>query len=669
MGDIDLTPYSPRLLLQWDEQAPGARHRTIDGTLVFADVSGFTRLSERLARSKGKAGAEEMTETIGFLFGELLTVAAARGGEMLKYGGDAVLLFFRGEGHAPRAAAAAIEMQRRLGEIGRIETDRGPVRLRMSVGMSSGPIDLFKVGGSHEELVVAGPVTTETVRVEAAAEARQVLVSVATASALPSGCLGPPKNGGWLLRRAPASGVVPIVPAGLATDASRFLSVGLRDHLAGSEVHPDHRLATVAFIHALGMDALLAELDGPAVADRLHETVCTIQDACAEFDVSFLATDLAADGTKVMAAAGAPSAGDDDAGRMLLALTRMTSAGTPLPLRAGANRGHVFAAAVGPWYRKTYTTMGDVTNTAARLMAKAEPGEILVRAEVLDRSRVRFDAEELPPFAAKGKAEPLVPHRVVGPSAEPPPPTGTRLPLRGRDAELDELKALAGDARRGHGALVELVGDMGAGKSRLLDELLALVGDVRALSAHCEPYHRASPFHAVRVLLDQVLPRGVDRLEVLRGTVADRTPDLTPWVPLLAAVLDLDSPETDETRALEARFRLERTAVATVSLLRALLPDPAVLVVEDVHWLDDASAAVLRQLEEGAGAAPWLVVVTRRDEPAPFVPGRGESTSLRLTALADEHMKALVDLATGDAPLPPHERDILVTRAAGNPLY
>src|SRR5213075_401960 len=113
-----------------------------------------------------------------------------------------------------------------------------------------------------------------------------------------------------------------------------------------------------------------------------------------------------ADGTKVMASSGAPLAGDDDERRMLLALRSMVDAATPLPLRAGANRGHVFAAAVGPHFRKTFTTIGDVTNTAARVMAKAGPGEVLTLGSVLDHVHVPVDAVELPPFAAKGKAEP-----------------------------------------------------------------------------------------------------------------------------------------------------------------------------------------------------------------------------------------------------------------------
>jgi class 3 adenylate cyclase/tetratricopeptide (TPR) repeat protein len=659
VGNPDLTAYSPRLLLQWEEQDAAARHRTIEGTLVFADVSGFTRLSERLARTRGKAGAEELTDTISILFGSLLTVAARRGGEMLKYGGDAVLLFFRGDDHELRATAAAWEMQARLREIGRVETDAGAVRLRMSVGVASGGVDLFKVGRRHRELVVAGPVTTETARVETAAQAGEILLSPRTAAALPPACLGLDRDGDRLLRRCPTAPTVPIVAATPSSRAADFVSEALRSHLAG-DVDPEHRLATVAFVHLMGIDGMLATGDADAVAARLDDSLATVQDSLAEYGVTFLATDLAADGTKVMAAAGAPFTGDDDERCMLLALRRMVEAGAPLPIRAGAHRGHVFAAAVGPSFRRTYTTMGDVTNTAARVMSRAAPGEVLVLADVVEHARGRFAVAQLDPFIAKGKREPLVPLRVEG-AAEDVVSTRSTLPLVGRDVELGCLLAAAEAALEGTGSVVEVVADMGAGKSRLIDELISQTA-APVHVVHCEPYERSTPFHPVRRLVSGLVDGSLERV------VQERAPHLRPWVPLIANVLDVEVTDTPEAAALDARVRLKRTAEATVELLSALHPGPAVLVIEDVHWLDDASAAVLRALEQAVTSRPWVLCVTRRDEPSTFTPSA--STELvHLAPLGIDDMHALVRAATPDAPLPPHRRDELVARAAGNPLY
>ena len=101
-----LSPYLARVALDWLATEPDARRRTVDGTILFADVSGFTPLTERLAR-QGKVGAEELTDVLNDVFGRLLAVAAETGGDLVKFGGDALLLLFTGEGHARRAAGCA----------------------------------------------------------------------------------------------------------------------------------------------------------------------------------------------------------------------------------------------------------------------------------------------------------------------------------------------------------------------------------------------------------------------------------------------------------------------------------------------------------------------------------------------------------------------------------
>src|SRR4026208_704085 len=157
--------YLPRLVREWDEKAPGELHQAIDGSMVFVDVSGFTKMSERLARH-GKVGAEEVTEVIGSTFERLLGEAYAYGASLLKFGGDALLLFFQGEGHATRACAAAYGMRQNLRDVGQFVTTAGRVSLRMSVGVHSGLFDFFMVGESHRELVVAGPAATATTVME-----------------------------------------------------------------------------------------------------------------------------------------------------------------------------------------------------------------------------------------------------------------------------------------------------------------------------------------------------------------------------------------------------------------------------------------------------------------------------------------------------------------------
>ena len=98
-----LAPYFPRLVTDWLTNAPDERYREQIGTVAFVDISGFTKLSESLARH-GKVGAEELTAAIDTCFVSLLALSGHYGGRLLKFGGDALLLFFSGEAHESRAA-------------------------------------------------------------------------------------------------------------------------------------------------------------------------------------------------------------------------------------------------------------------------------------------------------------------------------------------------------------------------------------------------------------------------------------------------------------------------------------------------------------------------------------------------------------------------------------
>src|SRR5437588_3767776 len=197
-----LTPYVPRLVVEWLRDDREATLQTIEGTLAFVDISGFTAMSEQLS-SRGRAGAEEVTEVMNATFSALLEQAYALGGGLLKFGGDALLLLYQGDGHAARAARAAFEMRRTLRAIGRPRMSVETVQLRMHAGLHTGRFQFFLVGESHRELLVTGPAATRTVEMEAASEAGEILISPETAAELEPSTLGEEKGPGRLLHAAP----------------------------------------------------------------------------------------------------------------------------------------------------------------------------------------------------------------------------------------------------------------------------------------------------------------------------------------------------------------------------------------------------------------------------------------------------------------------------------
>ena len=160
-----LEPYVPRLVRTWDGLRGGVDAIEVDGTLVSVDLSGFTALSERLA-AKGRAGAEEMILLISGVYEGLIGIATRRGGDVLKFRGDALLILFEGEGHEQRACRASVDMQWFIEHAGSTMSSVGPVSLRMSTGVHTGTVHAFLIEATHRELMVTGPATTATFRLE-----------------------------------------------------------------------------------------------------------------------------------------------------------------------------------------------------------------------------------------------------------------------------------------------------------------------------------------------------------------------------------------------------------------------------------------------------------------------------------------------------------------------
>jgi class 3 adenylate cyclase/tetratricopeptide (TPR) repeat protein len=672
-----LDRYVPRVLLRRLLSDSGDAVETHDGTLVFVDVSGFTKLSERLARS-GKEGAERLVDVINSCFSELLADAYTNGGSLLKFGGDALLLWFEEDGHVERACASAAAMQNTLRRVGRIDTGGHRVVLRMSVGVHTGPLDMFLVGGSHREFVMAGPTASKVVEMEGVASAGQILISPETAACLPSNCLGSPLGPGVLLARAPA--VQPRPSNDLLAHppddvVARCLSTVVRAHVLAPESEvPEHRVATMAFILFGNLDSLIEEHGRDVAAQALDQVVRTAQEAADRYEVCFQDSDIAAGGGKLILTAGAPRRVGDDEERMLLALRQVIEADTQLPLRIGVNRGQVFAGEIGPTYRRTYAAMGDTTNLAARLMARAPWGSIYATRGVLDLSKTKFATNAIEPFTVKGKSKPVQAWEVGRVKrAALPASVGHRLPLVGRDEELTVLKGAILDASAGSGSMIELVGETGSGKSRLLSEARALGAELHFVHATCESYRQGVPYVIWRDILRQLLGLGWDDpdevvVPALTAQIESSGAELAPWLPLLGIAIDAQVPMTREVEELGEDFRTEKLHAVVLDLLAPSLRVPTLLQIEHAHMMDEASAGLLLALAERLAHAPWIVAVTRRDVETGFVAPK-TAARLELRPLSTEAARELAETTPEAHFVPAHLLEEAVERAGGSPEF
>jgi class 3 adenylate cyclase/tetratricopeptide (TPR) repeat protein len=674
----DLTPYVPRIVVDWLRESPDALRREVEGTLAFVDISGFTAMSERLAE-KGKLGAEEVTEVMNRTFERLLNVSYAAGGGLLKFGGDALLLLFTGDDHSERACDAAYGMRKALRALGRPRTSAGLVTLKMHVGLHSDVFDFFLVGDSHRELLLTGPGVTRTVEMEGAAEAGEILVSEETAEALPERLFGEEKDGGRLLKAPPGAegGIEPLPPLD-GLDLGLGVPERVRRHIEAGTVEPEHRQASVAFVHFGGIDELLETSSPDEVGTALQELVAGAQRIADEHGVTFLETDIDKDGGKIILVAGAPETEGEDEERLLRTARGIADLETPLPLRIGVSRGRVFTGEVGAEFRKTYTILGSTAALAARLMGKAQPGQVLTTPDLLERARSTFQTIAIEPLTLKGIKEPVAALDVRAVGGEEAAPREQGVPFVGRERERAVLMAAVTPVRAGFGSFVELVGEPGIGKSRLTDELQAECAEMRMFVMRCEQYESATAYHPFKPLLLSVLDVQLNgskarNREIIAERLSSVDEALVPWSPLLGAPLDVEVESTPEVDALDPAFWRARLHGIVGQLLGELLDSPTLFVFEDVHWMDDASSELLRFIGTQLPGRPWLACTTRRPGDGGFMASHGNpplpALSLRLEPLSDDDAKRLAQAAAGDRRLSEQELAAIAERGGGNPLF
>ncbi len=667
---FDVGAYLPRVLLARTPDSP--RHWHTDGTMIFADISGFTKLSDQLAR-RGREGAEDLISTLVRVF-TLLLSASDDGGDLIKFGGDAMAVVYDGPDHERRACHAAYMMQRIMGVIGNVELTGAKTKLSMSVGIHSGRLDFLVPGVEQQDLIVAGATVTRTLELEIVADAGEIVVSETTAAALPDSWLGARKGPGYLLRRA---GAVPSTGSQILfrnydeEQIWRHLPTVFRERPDLLAAGSDHRRAAMAFIHVTNLDDEIGR-DPEGVLARMDQLARVVEEVAETTGISVLDTDVGKGGYRYFLAAGAPAALEDPEGRMLRALLKIVQADVGLDIQGGCSAGRVFAGTVGAPFRCTYAAMGDPTNLAARLCGKAAPGEVVAHAELMDRSLTQFDHSEIQIVELKGKPEPVPVvrvHEVLGQRGR----ALANVPFVGRERELATIAEAYGGLAAGQGAVVEIIGEAGLGKSRLADTALANLA-LPVLTISADPYGASVPYQSVRALVYALLglfpDSGPEEVgERLTAHVEEATPHLVPWLPLLGPALSATvSGDTQLIDDLDERFRVTKLHETLRDLVRSLIVQPQALLIDDAQWVDESSAEALSFAFVDLRQHPWAILLTRRDgDEGLHGSDQLPTVAVRLEPFTAEEAESL--LAGAATSLRPDEVGAILGRGGGNPYF
>lgn len=756
-----LTTFLPRYLLDLSPTPSEPQGGLLEGAFIFADVTGFTALTGELSK-RGTEGREEMNRLMRSLFAALLDPLLTSGGDLLIFAGDAVLACFpaQPEGRdVDSAIRTALRLVRAIAPFGQLETSYGTFSLTMSAGVERGQAFAAVVGTRQRmEFLVSGGPVQGAMRAEGKAEPGQVFVG--------PGVLPHLSRDTFVLRNHASGQVVEglrrgelddyeVVPPSrrrsrISTIFSRrvpdlinhlgqaldqvetlvpFIPPDLLSQIVGEEDIRQHPPVAVQFVNIEGIEGLaLGQGDPERALAVLQRYFVRAQEVIADREGIISQVDAYTRGFTLLNPFGAPTHHEGvprlaassalELTRVLERVNREFNLDPPLTQRTGMTYDRIFTGEIGYRHRREYVVAGPAVNLAARLMSKAEAGQIVLDTTAWEAVQEDFVADTLIPIPLKGIPQPVPRFLLRGVRKG----KGLHIadhPLVGRKREQAVLGALLEEAFDGRGGALALVGEAGFGKNRLSAAVAAQahrLGMV-VMTGCCRPFAQRTPYLPWAELvrdwfeLDDELP-----VEVRRRQLRERLSqfDLVPSLPAFADLLGLPAPQrssrvssseprgaglfsvlqeqtesattdTQELAALltqrAARTETSRAEEATPSIWETLkerasispalhilferqaLYRPTLLVIEDLQWMDPDSREVLEAVVASAHTWPLLLLITTR-------PGSEWSGDrMILYPLSDDDSRALAALALRAKKLDVDLADWLLVRSSGNPLF
>jgi class 3 adenylate cyclase/tetratricopeptide (TPR) repeat protein len=668
--------------------APGVER--LAAAVMFADISGFTPLAERLAR-RGPSGAEELSTLLNAYFAELTALLAGHGGEVITFAGDGLLAVWPATGDDAGLATAtrdagrcALAVQSALGSYQTVDG----LRLFLRAGIGAGEVMALRVGGVGErwQLLLSGAPVVQCGLAEQQAARGEVVLSPEAWELARDACTGERlATGGVRLRTA-------AVPAGARATSpgagARELSdevvrayvpdvVGARLAAGQAEWLAELRRVTAVFVNLLDVDPAAAGLLEP-----VQVAMAAIQPILQRYEGSLKQVVVDDKGLTLIAVFGLPLlAHEDDPARATRAALAVQAAlgGLGLGCAIGLATGRAFCGAVGGDVHREYDVIGEVMNLAARLMQAAGDG-ILCDDATAQAARAHLRFQALPRIQVKGKADPVAVHRPLEPARELARPRA----MLGRGNERTLLAGHLGALQDGTGGLVVIEGEPGIGKSRLLADLLeqARGHGLRTLVGAGVAIEKTTPYHAWRPVFAELMDlAGVEDVEERRRRVlahVQADPGTARLAPLLSSVLPLELADNELTAQLTGEVRADNTRKLLVRLLQAAATGPGgtlplLLVLDDAHWFDSASWALTRQVRAEVG--PLLLVLATRPSIDPLADDdrrlRQDPATERvlLEPLRPDDTLALVCDRLGVRQFPEPVAALIQARAQGNPFF
>ncbi len=681
-----------------------------EGTVLFADISGFTPLTQSLSQELGgKRGAEELTDHLNEIYGRLIHQAHQYRGSVISFSGDAITCWFDTYEcdlgtTAKRAMAAAQLMQSIIAEMDEIQLPNGRlIKLGVKVGLATGPVKRFAVGKPDIQkiLTIAGKTLEFVANAEKLANTGEIIISPETFAFLKDDLepietrVGDENRQYTTVKKynghvEPSPWPTALNESELDQQIEWLLPPVVKRLLEGQENFLAELRPTVPLF--LRFDGIDYDNDDSAGV-KLDAFIQWIQSVVNTYSGYLIQLTIGDKGSYLYVTFGALIAHEDDPMRALLSADTLRNIPPHLDfihsVQIGVSYGHTYTGAYGGQYRKTYGVLGNDVNLAARLMGMAQNKRVLVSSRIKKATENAFNYHSLGQQKIKGLSEPIPIFELEQKKSsfnQPELVAGSDSIVIGREEEKALLKQqLSRLLQDGEGSSIIIEGEAGMGKSQLIGHFIQQVeqldseGKTAVYVGAGSSIEKSTPYHGWRSIFSEIFNIPSDAnpesaRESIQNQLVEIDPSLHNLAPLLSTVLPISLEDNELTSQMIGQARANSTNNLLIKILQSINDEaPLILILEDTHWLDSSSWTLIEQVRNSLDSM-MLLLATRPNfdesiSKIELIKNTNNAHQLEIDSLPEKAIEMLLCHRLKSQNIPEPLLKIISDKAEGNPFF
>ncbi|MCK5598318.1 AAA family ATPase [bacterium] len=668
---------------------------TFTGTLFYADISGFTKLSEDLAKI-GREGAETLTGIINEYFETLIYLFADNGGDIYRFGGDAIFGFFpdgkqagSSVKHALKASMEAISF---IKGKNKIKIGKSTFPIRMHIGLTHGNIYFQDLGSDY---FLGGKASYDLMKMVDLAKAGEIAVNSAIKKFAKELKFTSPQRGTWLLS-PPFVKAKTLVPAKTKVTETGDYAV-IRGKMEGYipvwlkrriDLNPffapkdgEHRNIAVLFIHFKGFDFDNTPKESSKLLKDFYKTLDNLSN---KYDGFLNKIDIYERSVRILLVIGFPNAHEDINKRavQLAYELKNSKASEKLEVSIGINGGFAFATPVGTDHRREYTVMGDTVNLTARLASGASHGMIEVSKAIFDSTSSLFKYKALGEKKFKGKTKGIPIFRLQDKAETSAANVSKWLSesskIVGRGKELAKAYRNLKSASSTKGRILGITGEAGMGKSRFTKEVVKRLNKLNfsIKEGACLSYGANLSYYPWISVMNSLLKIEANETKAakkkkLQTALRALGTEYVKLLPIVGEAMGIDFPENEISKHIGPKIRKQRFFDIVLRLVKDQAKiAPLTIIIDDIHWIDSVSMELIEHVSANIDADRVLLLLVFRPLQGDFeFRKRSNYAEIPVAELDNKGVEELVGNLLNVDKLPGDFKKLIIKRSQGNPFY